>query len=290
LSILNFLPQTLEWNASGAVLLLAAIAGGFSTIPALAMLALGPLWALYYAGQAPIEKCHRGFTSRLLVAWLAYSGPIVRAMTRYRLRLQAATGAGSLAETPARQRPQVDILRRSIRLEYWNEKYTTRDSLLEKLQKLFARGGHPAIAEQGWNDFDLEVHSGPLTGIQITTAEEEHGGLRLKSLVRIRVRISRFCKLAILTGAFATAGATLFGMDKAAFLAAMVTIATAAVATSEACESIRRAYRAVEQCAEELELIPLSQKTRAARRKEADAPEKARPSGAELVENSPLVD
>ena len=32
-----------------------------SIIPAAAMLALGPIWALYYAWHAPIEKSHDQF-------------------------------------------------------------------------------------------------------------------------------------------------------------------------------------------------------------------------------------
>ncbi len=271
LGLLNFLPQTLEWNVAGAAILLAAIAGGFSPIPALAMLALGPLWAAYYAWQAPLEKCHWGLGSRMIVSWLAYSGPIVRAVTRYKLRFRATMGAGSFDHPAVRQRPQVDLPRRSIRLSYWNEAYIARDVLLDRLRKLLARTGCLTITDRGWNDFDLEVRPGPLVRIEVKTADEEHGGMRLKSLVMLRVRTSAFTRLLTVAGIAGAAGATLMTMDRLAFVIGSLTIAAAAVAISEGCDSLKRAYRAVEQCAAELELIPMGAQTTAARRASSPA-------------------
>jgi hypothetical protein len=293
LGLLNFLPSTLEWNLAGAAALLVAIAGGLTSIPALAILALGPVWALYYAWEAPIERCHDGLLSRLMVAWLAYSGPMVRAMTRYKLRLLAAMKAGSFAESPARQRPQVNLRRRSLLLTYWNEAYSTRDALLDRIHKTLDRAGYPTIADPGWNDFDLEARPSPLAKVQVKTADEEHGGMRLRSLVLLRVRLSRLAALPMLAGAIATAVAAWFGMEYAAFLSGLLTIAFAAVALSEAGESIKRVYRAVEQCAQELELIPLGARTREAARASASSPARAPsplPNPDLLGDNQPLVD
>ena len=293
LGLLNFLPQTLEWDLAGGLILIASIACGVSIVPALAILALGPIWAIYYARRAPLEKCHAGLVSRMLVAWLAYSGPMVRAMTRYKLRIKQAMGANEFGEAAPRQRPQVSLLARSIRLSYWNEAYTTRDALLDKLQRLLARAGYPAIADRGWNDFDLQVRPGPLAAVEIKTAEEEHGGMKLRTLVLMRVRMSRLSLLAIAAGSIGTAAAALLGMDKTAIITGMLTLAAGAIAVSEASDALKRTYRAVEQCALELELIPLGAKTRTAAREAAvaSAPRASRPArNAELLENPPLVD
>jgi len=101
--LLHFLPQTLEWQIAWLAAMAISIAAGFTVIPAVTMLALGPVWALYYAGRARIQANHDRLSSRLLVALLAYSGPMVRAMTRYKLRLLAAWSAR--IETPPRQTP-----------------------------------------------------------------------------------------------------------------------------------------------------------------------------------------
>src|SRR5271166_1868181 len=136
LTLARVLPQTLEWTVLSAVALVASVVLGVSLIPAAAMLALGPIWALYYAFHAPLEKSHDSFTARLLIAYLAYTGPMVRTMTRYKTRAKALTG---LAKADGvRQRPSVNWLRRTVRLDYWNDESITRDRLIDRMLKLFA--------------------------------------------------------------------------------------------------------------------------------------------------------
>src|ERR1019366_1759059 len=48
LTLARVLPQTLEWTVLSAIAMVALIVLGVSPIPAAAMLALGPIWALYY--------------------------------------------------------------------------------------------------------------------------------------------------------------------------------------------------------------------------------------------------
>src|SRR5580704_10234517 len=61
LTLAKVLPQTLEWTVLSAVALVASVVLGVSLIPAAAMLALGPIWSLYYAFHAPLEKSHDRF-------------------------------------------------------------------------------------------------------------------------------------------------------------------------------------------------------------------------------------
>src|SRR5713101_3895040 len=86
LSVLKVFPLTAEWNAAAVVALQLSLGMGITLIPALIMLSLSPLWALYYAAKAPLEKCHRGLIARMLIAWLAYTGPMSRTIARYRWR------------------------------------------------------------------------------------------------------------------------------------------------------------------------------------------------------------
>src|SRR5260370_32713345 len=133
----------------------------------------------------------------------------VRKKTRYKTRANAQTGRGG-AES-VRQRPSIDWLGRAMRLSYWNEEYVTRDRILERMQKLFARAGHAASADAGWNDYDLEVRPNPWTRIELKTADEEHGGNKLKNHVPSRRKLTRVCKLALSAGAIGTAIAALPG-------------------------------------------------------------------------------
>ncbi|MGH7782214.1 MAG: glycosyltransferase [Candidatus Binataceae bacterium] len=277
LKILTFLPQTFEWTILWAAALGASIVFGVSAIPAFAMLALGPVWALYYAWHAPLEKAHKSFTSRMLIAMLAYTGPMRRTLTRYRTRLKMPGRRTS--EVPARQRPQLNLSRREFRLAYWNEHYTTRDALLDRMMKLFARDGHPAIADRGWNDYDLELRANPWTRVELKTADEEHEGTRLKNHVAARVRLSRQSRIGLAAGLFG-AGAAAFALLPGLSLAILaLTVAGGACAALALVNAGRYAFSAIEEAGAEINLIPLGTPTRAARAA-AQAASQAMPAAA----------
>ena len=276
LGLINFLPQTLEWTLAWGVIAIGLFLVGWSIIPALAMLALGPVWALYYAWHAPIEKAHDSIGSRLIVAFLAYTGPIVRTITRFRLRMRA--GNGITSDVPPRQRPSIRFRRRALHLSYWNETWTTRDALLDRLSRLFARTSRPAVVDSGWHDYDLEVRPDPWTRLQIKTADEEHEGGRLRNCVEVRVRMSNLTRAALMAGAIGAVGCAALGATAIAGVIAALTAAGGVCAARELIESGRFAYRAVEKCAQELDLAPLGKPTAAERPVRAAAlPKIARP-------------
>jgi GT2 family glycosyltransferase len=264
LSVAKVLPLTAEWNAGCVVALALSLGSGITILPALAMLALGPVWALYYAWQAPLEKCHNGFVARMLIAWLAYTGPISRTIARYRYR-RNNRGSDQL-ETAARQRPTLDWRSRSIRLAYWSESWIPRDGLLERIARHHAVVGRPTTVEQGWRDADLALEPGALTRVEIKTADEEHSGGRLKNHVAIRARLAGLTRAGLALSVGAAAGAAILGDGAAAAAFGIVAAGLMVCAASEVLETVRRAYRVVEQSASELGLVPLGIPTRAARR------------------------
>ncbi len=255
LTVAKFLPQTLEWTVGWAIAALIFAALGITVLPALAMLAVSPLWALYYAWHAPIEKCHRSFTARILVAYLAYTGPAVRAITRYKTLAKAQESSG--ADCAVRQRPTVQLLRRTVKLAYWNESSISRDLLLERLSRFFARAGQPSTIEPGWKDYDLEVRPSPFTIVELKTADEEHEAGKLKNHVAAGVRMSDFSRAVLAMGVIAALGAAALSVPMLAVgLAALTAMFGACVAAAMA-QSGRLAWRAIEECAAELDLIPL---------------------------------
>ncbi len=266
--IVSFLPQTLEWHLVFAAAAVFSWCAGFTILPALAMLSLGLIWAVYYAWQAPLEKCHASFGSRLLVAFLAWSGPMMRTWTRWKTRMRTL-GAGD--EAQPRQRPGLRLSSRSLHLSYWNETWTTRDSLLERLARRFSRDGLAVTQDPGWNDYDLEVRPDPWTRLHFKTADEEHEGARLKNHVAVRIRLSRLTLGGLAVAAGATVVCMSLGLSVMAAVLTALTMASAMCAVSQAFESGRFAYQAVEQCAGELNLIPLGKPTAAARRAAAAA-------------------
>jgi len=255
LSLMKFLPQTLEWTLAAMMLTLISLTLHITIIPALAMLALGPIWALYYAWHAPIEKSHISFSARMLVAYLAYTGPVVRTITRYKTMAKAQKNLG--AETAVRQRPTIQWLKRTVKLAYWNEDWTPRDVLLDRLSKFFAKSGHPSMIESGWKDYDLEVRPSPFTTVEIKTADEEHEQGKLKNHVAAHIRMSRLSAIALAVGASSATVTTELSMHLLSVGLSGLTLVFAVCVMAAMAESGRLAYRAVEECASELNLFPL---------------------------------
>jgi hypothetical protein len=219
------------------------------------MLALGPIWALYYAWHAPLEKSHDSLTARLLIAYLAYTGPMVRTMTRYKTRAKALTGLAGA--DGLRQRPTINWLRRTVRLDYWNNESIARDRLIERMLKLFARTGHGAIVDAGWNDYDLEIRPNPWTRVELKSADEEHEAGKVTNHVLARVKLARVAKLALAAGVVSAAIVALAGLPEIALGLGALTMAGAVCIAAEMAEAGRIAYRATEECATELNLAPL---------------------------------
>ena len=263
LSVPKVLPVTLEWNAAALVLMAAAYTAHVTLVPAVVMLALSPLWALFYAARAPIEKCHDGILARLFVAMLAYTGPVSRTLERYRWR--KAARQKRLFESQPRQRPVIEWLARTMRLAYWNEAWTTRETILQRLGVLFAGAGHPAPSGSAWDDFDLMVETGLFTRLEIRSADEEHEGGRLKNHLAARLRLTKIARAALAMGAASALVALALRFDTAAFVVGAVTFGAAVCAISEGLENARLAYRVIEQCACELSLVPLGTLTRKGR-------------------------
>ncbi len=253
--VAKVLPQTLEWTALAAVAMVASMVLGVSLIPAAAMLALGPIWALYYAFHAPLEKSHESFTARLLIAYLAYTGPMVRTMTRYKTRAKALTrlaGADGV-----RQRPTINWLKRTVRLDYWNNESISRDRLMDKMLKLFTRTGHGAIIDAGWNDYDLEVRPNPWTRIELKTADEEHEAGKVTNHVLARIKFTRLSMMALAAGVVGAVAVAIAGLPEIALGLGALTMAGAVCIAAEMVEAARLAHRATEECATELNLAPL---------------------------------
>jgi glycosyltransferase involved in cell wall biosynthesis len=255
LNVLRVAPMTAEWSVAAGLLLVLSLLLGVSLWPALVLVAASPLWATHYALQAPLEECHKGTRSRILIGWLAYTGSIVRAIARYRCRLDVRRRA--LFERAKTQQPSLDWKRRSLRLSYWNNVYTTREALLENLRRLFRSFGRPAMTESGWNDFDLLVQANPWARIQIKTAEEELGGLELKTNVEAKVRLTNGARVVIVASMLLAASGLLFGSPFTAAVLSIASLCTTAAAILGLINGGSLAYDLVERAAADLNLVPL---------------------------------
>ncbi len=255
LNVLRVAPMTAEWSLAAGLLLVLSLVSGFKLWPALVLVAASPVWAAHYALRAPLEQCHRGVGSRILIGWLAYTGSIVRAIARYRCRFEASRCA--LFEKVRRQQPNFDWKRRALRLSYWNNVYTTREALLDSLRRLFRSQGRPVVIDSGWNDFDLLIQANPWASIQLKTAEEELGGLELRTNVEAKLRLTNGARAVLVASGLLAASGSLFGppFTAAVFLIGCLCLMIALILGLISAATV--AAHAIERAAAELDLIPL---------------------------------
>lgn len=263
LSVLAVAPLTAEWSLTAVTLIVLSLVFGVTTWPALATFVAAPLWAAHYASRAPLEKCHRGAASRVLIAWLAYSGSFARTFARYRRRFESRKRA--VFDNSARQQPTIDWSHRSVRLNYWNGVYTTRESVLENLRKRFRSLGRPVVAASGWNDYDLALEANPWTRIELRTAEEELGGLELKTNIAARLRLSLGARAALGACVLLAVTASLLGTPLTAAALWIAAACAGIAATVGVSRGARLAYHVIEQCAADLNLVPLGKPAAPAR-------------------------
>src|SRR5258708_33109574 len=109
------------------------------------------------------------------------------------------------------------------------------------------------------------LEPGALTRVEIKTADEEHSGNRMKNHVAIRARLTGLTRIGLAISATAAAIATAMGAETLGLTLAAVTAGVTICAASELVETLRLAYRIVEQSASGLGLVPLSEPTAAAR-------------------------
>src|SRR6202035_3867471 len=91
----------------------------------------------------------------------------------------------------------------------------------------------------------------------IKTADEEHEQGKLKNHVAARIRMSRLSALALAIGATSAIATAALSIPILALGLSGLTLVFGACVMAAMAESGRLAYRAVEECASELNLFPL---------------------------------
>jgi hypothetical protein len=92
--------RSLSWMIFWIAVALASRLTGINVVPALAMLLVGPILAIWNFWDAPLERRHRGSAARVLVGVLAYVGSLWRDMMHCRTFLRQQFGSrGAIAKS-----------------------------------------------------------------------------------------------------------------------------------------------------------------------------------------------
>jgi GT2 family glycosyltransferase len=180
------LPTTLEWHLAAGLTGLAALAWPLAGAVGAAMLVLSLLVAALQAAQARLAPAHDGPRARLVVMALCYVQPLVRSWYRYRTRLFAyrppAADAGFLPRGGTRL-PWTG----KHTVAYWCENGPERLQLLGCVVLYLNEHRWGRAIDSGWSDWDVAIYCHPWTVVEVSTAQENHGGS--KRLIRVRYRL-----------------------------------------------------------------------------------------------------
>jgi glycosyltransferase involved in cell wall biosynthesis len=145
--------------------------------------------ALSYMANARIEAKFDTLFARLLVGFLAFMQPLRRGWSRYFTWLRfKRTPAGVISSR------ELDLPTGSRRggvskLDFWNEKGTGREKLLEEIFMLLDIEGWRHSADTGWKDWDVLIYGNFWWSVSASTVTEYHGGPKCLTRVRLRARM-----------------------------------------------------------------------------------------------------
>jgi GT2 family glycosyltransferase len=179
-------PATLEWHLLAGAFGLAAAFWPLAWLVMATMLGLSVTVAALQATQARLAAEHDRFKSRLLVVLLCYTQPLVRSWQRYRTRLFAYRPPVADDTLPRTHHAHLPLNGRRT-MAYWTEEGYDRTELLGLVVAYLNERGWGKTVDSGWEDWDLEIYCHCWTVVQVTTAQEEHGGR--KRLIRVKYRL-----------------------------------------------------------------------------------------------------
>jgi GT2 family glycosyltransferase len=213
-SLLSYLPFTLEWNAVGLVLVLAALVSPRALPLASLPLAISLAWSLATAIRARVDPRFTGVRSRALIALLTYLGPLARGLQRYLWRLRGLGEVGQVHFEGPQQPARIRWSQRAFTVGYWSEQGHEKEALLGSLMEFLIPRKYLIAVDPGWNPWDLEIYRGIWSKARLTVATENHGGTKRLLNVRCEVRLTRVSELALLGFALAVAAGLLFGVPE----------------------------------------------------------------------------
>jgi GT2 family glycosyltransferase len=194
-SFLAFLPFTLEWNLAAILLVAYALAQGGSTW--LGSVPLLVTWAgcLGVALRARVDARADNPRGRALIALLTYLGPLLRCVERYRWWSRGLSRVESVEWDRRLGGAPIGWRERSVAVSFWTETGLDKETILQGLKEAVTALRYFVVVDQGWSDWDLEVHGGIWSRGRVKVATEYHGGERRVLRVKCMLRSSLLTRL-----------------------------------------------------------------------------------------------
>ncbi len=184
----NYL-ASLEWVALTVFVFLLSI--GFPSLRIVPYLMFGGtfLVALSYMLHARLEPQFDSVRARLLVAFLAFTQPLVRGWARYFTWLKHKRTPERVIRTPEQELADRHTAGGTSRFEFWNEEGHGRERLLAETTRLLEDEGWSYSLDTGWNDWDVQIYGSFWWIVRLRTVTEYHGGPKCLTRATLRLRM-----------------------------------------------------------------------------------------------------
>ncbi len=186
--VANYL-ASLEWVVLTVAVFILSI--GFPVLRIVPYLMFGGtfLVALSYMLHARLEPQFDSVRARLLVAFLAFTQPLVRGWARYFTWLKYKRTPESVIRTPEQESAREGAPRGQTHFEFWSEDSHGRERLLAATTKLLEDEGWSYSLDTGWNDWDVQIYGSFWWIVRLRTVTEYHGGPKCLTRAQLLLRM-----------------------------------------------------------------------------------------------------
>lgn len=163
----------------------------------------------------------------------------------------------------ARSAQRINICWRdcAYELSYWTEAGLEKENLLQEVMDFLLPYKYFIAIDQGWSDWDLEIHQGIWSKIQVKVCTENHGGNKRLLRVRCAPRMSQFATMAI-TGYFVyTIVAIILGMPEVALVVFLLGVFNSTIILYQNFRLGRILYHVLEIVTKKIHLQPIHAKS-----------------------------
>lgn len=167
--------------------------------------------------------------------------------------------AVAVSQVERRSVPKVQISwqSRAFFLSYWTEAGLEKESLLQELIAFLIPRKYFVVLDQGWSDWDLEIHHGIWSKAQIKVCTENHGGSKRLLRVRCATRMSQLATIALGGYLLLLTLALILAMPQVVAIAIVLFVVNAAVICYHHFQCGNLLYHVMEIVAQKVELLPV---------------------------------
>ncbi|MEM9400096.1 MAG: glycosyltransferase [Verrucomicrobiota bacterium] len=188
----SYLLQSFEWNmVLVAVFILSFFFESIRVVP-LAMAASTLLSVMYSVNRSRLETKYDSVRARLLLSYLTWAQPLVRAWARYFTWVSKKRTPSVVSHSEEKHAHENISLWKAGQLLFWNEKSQDRFYLLEGIRMLLRDEGWKFAVDNGWTHWDFNVFANRWWHIRMRTMMEIYPEGKRLNRVALELRPTTF--------------------------------------------------------------------------------------------------